>query len=255
MLSKDALKIVLSLGPGFYSHLFLVEKVTSRDRPLSPERVCFANSIQDGDSCLHASVHPTGGFPSFHRSEGRVFPDTRSSVIEEAIEVPVRRDSLSVQGPMLRTVDCPSGLHSGVCSGICMGSLPRDSFPQVRYLDDWLVLASSEMEAKKNVQDLLSLCLSLGIVINEKKSDLVPSQTANYLGMTIDTGAARIFPSLAWVEKFLSVAETFCTLSAPPAQLWQVVLGHLASLERLVPHSQLQMRSLQWHLKTHWSPE
>ena len=44
-------------------------------------------------------------------------------------------------------------------------------------------------------------------------------------------------------------------LSTPPAQLWQVILGHLVSLERLVPHSRLRMRSLQWHLKTHWSPE
>ena len=51
------------------------------------------------------------------------------------------------------------------------------------------------------------------------------------------------------------MAETFCTMSALPAQLWQAVLGHLASLERLVPHSRLRMRSLQWHLKTHWSPE
>ena len=108
--------------------------------------------------------------------------------------------------------------------------------------------------AQKERLDLLSLCHSLGIVINEK-SDLVPSQTANYLDMTMDTGAARIFPSLARVEKFLSVAETFCAFSAPPAQLWQVVLGHLASLERLVPHSRLRIRSLQWHLKTHWSPE
>ena len=107
----------------------------------------------------------------------------------------------------------------------------------LRYLDDWLVLASSETVAKKNVQDLLSLCHFLGIALNGEKSDLDPSQTANYLGMTIDTGAARIFPSLARVKKFLSVADAFCALSAPPAQLWQVLLGHLASLERLVPHS------------------
>ena len=76
----------------------------------------------------------------------------------------------------------------------------------LRYRDDGLVLASSESEAKKNVQDLLLLCHSLGIVINEEKSDLVPLQTVNYLGMTIDTGATRIFPSLAQVKKFLSVA-------------------------------------------------
>ena len=73
--------------------------------------------------------------------------------------------------------------------------------------------------------------------------------------MTIDTEAGKVFPSLARVEKFLTVAESFCTMDAPPAQLWQMNLGHLASLEQLVPHGRLRMRSLQWHLKAHWSPE
>ena len=63
----------------------------------------------------------------------------------------------------------------------------------LRYLDYWLVLASSETEAKKNVQDLLLLCHFLGIVVNKEKSDLVPSQTANYLGMTIDTRGRQDF--------------------------------------------------------------
>ena len=125
----------------------------------------------------------------------------------------------------------------------------------IRYLDDWLVLASSEWEAKQAVQSLLSLCHTLGIVINEKKSDLVPLQTAKYLGMTIDSEAGKVFLSLARVEKFLTVAECFSTMDAPPAQLWQVILGHLALLKRLVPHGCLRMRSLQWHLKAHWSPE
>ena len=51
------------------------------------------------------------------------------------------------------------------------------------------------------------------------------------------------------------VAESFCTMDTSPAQLWQVILGHLASLGRLVPHGRLRMRSLQWHLKAYWSPE
>ena len=70
--------------------------------------------------------------------------------------------------------------------------------------------------------------------------------------MAIDTEADKIFPFLARVEKFPTVAESFCTMDAPPAQLWQVILGHLASLERLVPYGRLRMRSLQWHLKAHW---
>ena len=67
----------------------------------------------------------------------------------------------------------------------------------LQYLGDWLVLSSSEKEAKQAVLSLLSLCRTLGIVINEKKSDLVPSQTAKYIGMTIDTEAGKVFPSSA----------------------------------------------------------
>ena len=72
-------------------------ELASCDRLLSPERVCSANSVQDGDRSLHAPVHQRGGFLNFHRSEGRVSPDTRSSVVEEATEVPVGGDSLSAQ--------------------------------------------------------------------------------------------------------------------------------------------------------------
>ena len=53
----------------------------------------------------------------------------------------------------------------------------------LRYLDDWLVLSSSEKKAKESIRELLSICRTLGIVINEMKSDLVPSQSAKYLGM------------------------------------------------------------------------
>ena len=39
----------------------------------------------------------------------------------------------------------------------------------LRYLDDWLVLASSEEEARQHVRALLLLCHSLEIVINEER--------------------------------------------------------------------------------------
>ena len=122
MLAKDALEIVLDPGPGFCSRLFLVEKATgglvSRDRPLLPERVCSANSVQGGDHSLRATLCLGGGFPGFHQPEGRIYPDTRSSVVEEAIEVPVEGSSLPIQGPVLRTVDCSSDLLQCVCSGL-----------------------------------------------------------------------------------------------------------------------------------------
>ena len=222
-----------------------VWRLETRDRSLTPERLRPADVVQDGSSRFCTVICQRGGFSSFPGSERRVLLDPDPSIFEEAIEDHVGGDGLPVPSLVLRTVDRSPGLHQSLRGCVNVGTLPRDQTSPV----------SSEKEAKQAVQSLLLLCRTLGIVINEKKSDLVPSQTAKYLGMTIDTEAGKVFPSLARVEKFLTVAESFCTMDAPPAQLWQVILGHLASLERLVPHGCLRMRSLQWHLKTHWSPE
>ena len=165
--------------------------------------------------------------------KGCVLSDPDPWIIEEAVEVHVGGDSLPVQSPVLRSVDCSPGLYQSLRGGV--GLAHARGIRLLRYLDDWLVLSSSEKKAKESIRELLSLCRTLGIVINEKKLDLVPSQSAKYLGMTIDTGAGKVFLSLARVEKFLTVAERFCSMQSPPAQLWQVILGHLASLERLVP--------------------
>ena len=125
----------------------------------------------------------------------------------------------------------------------------------LRYLDDWLILASSEAKTRQHVSQLLSLCHSLGIFINEQKSDLSPSRSVEYIGMTIDTISARALPTEAQIQKFLTVARNFLSQRNSPAQLWQVLLGHMSSLEKLVPRVRLRMRSLQWHLKSSWSTE
>ena len=73
--------------------------------------------------------------------------------------------------------------------------------------------------------------------------------------MTIDTVAARAYPTLPRIDKFIATARKFLACRDPPTQCWQVLLGDMSSLEKLVPRERLRMRSLQWHLKSHWSPE
>ena len=257
MLAKGALEIARDPGPGFYSRLFLMEKASGGWRLvidlshlnefvqltrfkmetvasvlLSVREGHFLASLDLKDAYFQIPIHPSSRKLLRFTSEETVYQFRALCFgLSTAPQVFTR---------VFTAVSAWAHSH-----GIRL----------LRYLDDWLVLSSSEREAKQSVQSLLSLCRTLGIVINKKKSDLVPSQTAKYLGMTIDTEAGKVFPSLARVEKFLTVAESFCTMAASPAQLWQVILGHLASLERLVPHGHLRMRSLQWHRKAHWSPE
>ena len=64
----------------------------------------------------------------------------------------------------------------------------------LRYLDDWLLLSSSEEGAVHARDETLRLCKQLGIVINLEKSNLIPKQGAVYLGMEIDSVSLRAFP-------------------------------------------------------------
>ena len=257
MLAKGALEIAREPGPGFYSRLFLVEKASGCWRPLISlshlnefvQPTCFKVetvasvllSVREGDflasldlkgAYFQIPIHPSSRKLLRFTSEGTVYQFR--ALCFGLLTAP------QVFTRVFAAVSAWAHSH-----GIRL----------LRCLDDWLVLASSEREAKQAVQSLLSLCHTLGIVINKKKLDLIPSQTAKYLGMTIDTEVGKVFPSLTRVEKFLTVAESFCTMDTPPALLLQVILGHLASLERLVPHGRLRKLSLQWHLKAHWSSE
>ena len=257
MLAKGALEIARDPGPGFYSRLFLVEKATGGWRPVIDL------------SHLNDFVQLT---PFKMETVASVLLSVREGDFLASLDLKDAYFQIPIHGSSRKLLRFMSEGTVYQFKALCFGlSTAPQVFTRVfaavsawahargirllRYLDDWLVLSSSEKRAKESIRELLSLCRTLGIVINEKKSDLVPSQSAKYLGMTIDTGAGRVFPSLARVEKFLTVAERFCSMQSPPAQLWQVILGHLASLERLVPHGRLRMCSLQWHLKSQWSPE
>ena len=257
MLAKGALEIALDPGPGFYSCLFLVEKASGGWRPVI--------SLSHLNEFVQLTPFKMETVASLLLSVGEGDFLASLDLKDAYFQIPVHPSSRK----LLRfTLEGTVYQFRALCFGL---STAPQVFTRVfaavsawahshgiqllRYLDDWLVLASSEQEARQAVWSLLSLCHTLGIVINEKKFNLVPTQTAKYLGMTIDTEAGKVFPSLARVEKFLTVAESFCTMASLPAQLWQVVLGHLASLECLVPHGHLRMRSLQWYRKVHWSPE
>ena len=192
MLPKDTLEIVLNPGPRLLQSPFPGGKgdvgLTSRDRPLSPERVCCADFIQDGYCSLHASVRQRGGFPNFHRSEGLYFQIPIHQLSRKLLRFLSEETVFQFKALCFGVSTAPQ-VFTKVFAAVSAWAHSHGTC-LLRYLDDWLVLVSSEVEAKKNVQDLLSLCHSLVIVINNEKSDLVPSQTANYLSMTIFTGAA-----------------------------------------------------------------
>ena len=121
-----------------------------------------------------------------------------------------------------------------------------------RYLDDWLVQSSSREGFLRDLGVVLSLCRELGIVVNPEKSNFTPSQVVQYLGVVIDAQTFMASPSPDRVSRLWSTAGEFLRSAAPPASLWQSLLGMLSSLSHLVPEGRLQMRSLQICLHRSW---
>ena len=101
-------------------------RLETRDRPLTFERLRPADAVLDGNSRFSAVICQRGGFSSFLGSEGRILSDPDPRIIEEAVEVHVGGDSLPVQSPVLRTVDCSPGLYQGLRGIVILGTLPRD---------------------------------------------------------------------------------------------------------------------------------
>ena len=257
MLEKGAVEVVVDPGLGFYSRLFLVEKANGGWRPvidLSPLNGFVRQTPFKMETVTSVLSAIRGG-------------DFLASIdLRDAyFQIPVHRSSRKY----LRFLSCGTVYQFKVlCFGLSTAPqvftkvfapisawAHRHGIRLLRYLDDWLILASSEEELRQHVRMLLSLCRDLGIVINEEKSDLVPKRRSTYLGMTIDTEVAKVFPTESRVRNILAVGSEFLSMLEPPARMWQVLLGHMSSLERLVPRGRLRMRSLQWCLAQHWSPE
>ena len=177
MLAKGALEIALDPGPGFYSRLFLVEKASGGWRPvidlshlnefvqltpfkmetvasvlLSVREGDFLASLDLKDAYFQIPIHPSSRKLLRFTSEGTVYQFRALCFgLSTAPQVFTR---------VFAAVSAWAHSHR---------------IRLLRYLDDWLVLAFSEQKARQAAWSLLSLCHSLGIVINKKKSELVPS--------------------------------------------------------------------------------
>ena len=121
-----------------------------------------------------------------------------------------------------------------------------------RYLDDWLIQASSREQVLLALETVLQLCRALGIVVNWEKSQLIPTQRMVYLGVLLDSISFRASPALKRVEKLLSIGDVFLSCVRQPVSSWLELLGVLSSMIQLVPGGRLRMRSLQFSLRKSW---
>ena len=255
LIAKGAVEPVPLPSPGFYSRLFVVWKTSGSWRPvidlshlnrfvdvshfqmetiqsvlLSVRQGDWMASIDLKEAYLQVPVHPASRHFLRFVFRGQVY------------QFKALCFGLSTAPQVFTRVMAPVSaiLHS-------LGIRMR------RYLDDWLVQSSSRESLLTDLRTVLALCHELGIVINPLKSNLVPSQVVQYLGVVIDSTSFRASPSVERVTRLQSTAVAFQSCASPPASLWLSLLGVLSSLAHLVPGGRLRMRSLQLCLHRSWN--
>ena len=241
-------------SPGFYSRLFLVKKASGSWRP-----IIDLSTLNDyiTSSRFHMET-PRSVLNSIRPGDWMISLDLQDAYLQ----VPVHHDSRR----FLRfVVDGKPFQFRVLCFGLTTAPqvftrimapvsaiLHRHGVRMLRYLDDWLILASSKIACLQSRDRLLSVCTELGIQVNLMKSSLVPSQSIVYLGMEIHSLPFIARPTPARANNLIRLIEEFLSTPSPPACLWRRLLGHLSSLILLVSGGMIRMRLLQLCLKGQW---
>ena len=248
LIAKGAVELAPLPSLGYYSRLFVVWKTSGSWRPVIDLSTLNRFVEREGQSVL-LSIRPGDWMASI---------DLR----EAYLQVPVHPESC----PFLRFVPNRQVYQfKALCFGL---STAPQVFTRVmapvsailhslgilmhRYLDDWLVQSSSRESLLQDLQVVLDLYRELGIVVNPEKSNLVPSQVVQYLGVIINTQSFVASPSPDRVYRLLSTPGEFRSSALPPASVWLSLLEMLSSLAHLVPEGGLRMRSLQLCLHQSW---
>ena len=123
------------------------------------------------------------------------------------------------------------------------------------YLDDWLIRASYAVQARTHADLVLQVLQHLGWVINFSKSDLVPSQQFDFIGMQFNTCAYTVAPLPKIRFKIQNTLDHWRSHPLISARDLHRLLGMLTFMATLVPRGRLRLRPIQWWASEVWCQE
>ncbi len=115
------------------------------------------------------------------------------------------------------------------CMDAALSPLRQMGIRILNYLDDWLILAQSEVELLSHRTLILSHLERLGLRVNFAKSALSPSQRVSFLGTVLDSARMR---GVIAPERALAIQKTRGHLQErhrSPTQVFQRMLGLMAA--------------------------
>ena len=120
------------------------------------------------------------------------------------------------------------------------------------YIDDWLIVADTPQQAIKHARYVINLAIALGWIPNWTKSNLIPTQTFEYVGVAYDLSRGLALPPMGRVDKLVALAQVLIGSRSCTARSLLSLIGLIASMEKQVPFGRCFMRPIQWCLALQW---
>ena len=246
LLSKGAIKPASS-GPGFYSRLFVTPKVTGGWRPVID--LSFLNRFVRL-SHFHMETAQSV-LQSLRSGDWLISLDLQDAYLQVPVHPQSRRFLRFCFGSQVYQfrVLC-FGLSSAplvfthVMAPVS-STMHRSGYRILRYLDDWLVLGSSQLEITR-ARDFLLRLLFRARHSDQPVQELSPAYPV--LGLSGDDPSVYSFEGFSDSgpdSQGALLVDEFSSSPEQPLSLWRSLLGVMSSLSTLIPGSRLRMRSLQ----------
>ncbi|XP_038139792.1 uncharacterized protein LOC119782749, partial [Cyprinodon tularosa] len=131
------------------------------------------------------------------------------------------------------------------CTEAAVAPLRRRGIRLATYLDDWLLLAQSEQEARVHTHIVTKHLMDLGFVINMEKSHLSPTQEICFLGLSLRSVPFTARLSEERVTVFRKCLSQFRLHRSVQFRLCLRLLGLMASAILVIRLGRLHMRDFQ----------
>ena len=155
-------------------------------QPFHSELEDSADILQDGDTSIRSSLGSSGGLDGVSGLEGGVLASANAPGFTQVPQVHGGGGRCTSSRYFASAFSTAPQVFTRVMAHVS-AILHRSGVRLCRYLDDWLLQASSREQVLLALSPVLQLCRHLGIVVNWDKSHVIPTQQMVHLGVILDS--------------------------------------------------------------------
>ncbi|XP_056412667.1 E3 ubiquitin-protein ligase RNFT1 isoform X2 [Hyla sarda] len=217
-----------------------------------PKSIFGKRKVPHGKCEVRYSPSPAGRLDGFSRFNGRLSSRPHTSKVQEISE-----DSYTSRSRNLPFSVSGHALWSNIFTMFMkiavtvVAALRLQRIQVVPYLDDWLLIATTQEILLQQLQTTLNLLKKLGFILNPQKSELLPTTRRRFLGMIIDSQCQKVFLPLEKQERIILQVSSLIKTPFLSIRKAMQILGLMTAIDA-VPYARAHIRDLQKEILTSW---